>query len=410
MNIIAEKFIRYAKIDTQSNPHSDTFPSTEKQKKLLSLLLEELQSLGIDAQMDTYGYVLATIPSNVEKKVPAICFLAHVDTSPDCSGENVNPIVHKNYDGKEIILPHHNIVITPTEYPYLLKLIGDDIITADGNTLLGADDKAGVAILMQLAEFLSANTSFPHGDIQILFTPDEEIGKGVDKLDMKMLKSDFAYTLDGGEQGSIENENFCADSITFVFEGVMAHPGYAKNKLVNALKLCAEFITRIPAEIGSSETTCEKQGFVHPVYQEGSAEKCTLSFIIRAFDEKELHDKENQLIALAKNIIDKYYGTAFEVDIQEQYRNMKIVLDNYPHIVSYAIEAIKNIGLHPKIEYIRGGTDGSRLSFMGLPCANLFTGMMGIHSKKEFVSIQDMQKSLETVKEIIRLSTTQSLC
>jgi len=396
---VAEKFLRYVQIDTQSNPNSKTFPSTEKQKKLSSLLVEELKAIGIaNAHLDYNGYVYAEIPSNTEKKVSTICFCAHVDTSPDCSGENVKPIVHHNYNGGEIILPDDvSQVISPNEHHYLKEKIGDDIITASGTTLLGADDKAGVAVIMDMANYLITHPEIKHGAIKILFTPDEEIGRGVDKVDLKKLGADFGYTLDGGELGSFEDETFSADGASFTFYGVSAHPGYAKDKLVNAVKVAAAFIGSLPKDELSPETTEDRYGFVHPVEIEGIAEKATVKFIIRDFLTAKLTAYETYLADKADDVIKKFPGAKYEMKITEQYRNMKEMLNIYPHVSAYAIEAIQRSGITVKQTSARGGTDGSRLSFMGLPCPNIFTGEMAFHGKHEYVSIQDMQKSVETI-------------
>jgi tripeptide aminopeptidase len=396
---IANRFMRYVQIDTQSNPKSGVHPSTEKQKNLSKILVEELKEIGVaDAQMDEYGYVYATIPSNSEKDVPVICFCSHVDTAPDCSGTNVKPILHKNYKGEDIVLPDDSSqVLSPVVFPYLNTQIGGDIITASGNTLLGADDKSGVAAIMQAADFLMKNPSVKHGKIRILFTPDEEIGEGTAKLDMEKLNADFGYTLDGGEAGSLEDETFSADGAKIIINGVISHPGYAKNKLVNALKVVAEILHALPTTEWSPETTEKKQGFVHPVRFEGIAERATLEFILRDFDDEKLKEYGARLKQIAEEVVNHYKGASIEFSIQEQYRNMKKILDKNPEVVHYAAEAIKRAGLDVKTESIRGGTDGSRLSYLGLPCPNLFTGMQGIHSKLEWIGVNDMAKAAETI-------------
>ncbi len=397
---VAERFMRYVQIDTQSDPQSNTNPSTEKQKNLSTLLADELKKIGVkDAEMDEFGYVYATIPSNSRKKnIPVICFCSHVDTAPDCSGTNVKPILHTDYDEEDIILPDDpSQVLSAVAHPYLRHHIGEDIITASGNTLLGADDKSGVAVIMQAAEYLMKNPSVKHGDIKILFTPDEEIGKGTAKLDMKKLGADFGYTLDGGEAGSLEDETFSADGATIVVNGVIAHPGYAKNKLVNALKVAAEILHALPTSEWAPEATEKKEGFVHPVRLEGIAEKATIEFIIRDFDLEDLQDHGRRLKRIAEKVVDHYLGASMEFTITEQYRNMKQVLDENPQVASYAAEAITRAGLDVKTESIRGGTDGSRLSYMGLPCPNIFTGMQGIHSKLEWIGVKDMAKAAETI-------------
>ena len=405
MNNIAERFIRYAKIDTQSDPQSTSFPSSEKQKNLSALLVKELLAMGIvDAHLDQYGYVYATIPSNQQKKIPVVCFCSHVDTAPDCSGENVKPILHLNYQGEDIVLPDDPTqIISIKEHPYLSEKRGDDIITASGLTLLGADDKAGVAIIMELASVLTNNNDVPHGDIRILFTPDEEVGRGVDFVGIKKLAADVAYTLDGGELGSLETENFSADGVTVTINGVIAHPGYAKEKMVNALKIAGKFISMLPADTLSPESTDDLQGFIHTDGITGNAESATVDFIIRDFSDIELKKHEALLESLLKNIISDYPKATYSFLVKEQYRNMKSMLDNHPKVAEYAAKAILDCGLPLHTKPIRGGTDGARLSFMGLPCPNLFTGEMALHSKHEYVSVQDMQKSLEVLLKLVAL-------
>ena len=399
-NAITERFMRYVQIDTQSDPQSNTHPSTEKQKNLSRLLTDELIAIGIkDAEMDEYGYVYATIPSNSEKEnIPVICFCSHVDTAPDCSGTNVKPILHKNYDGEEIILPDDKSqVLSPVTHPYLHNHINEDIITASGKTLLGADDKSGVAAIMQAADFIIKNPSIKHGTIKILFTPDEEIGKGTAKLDMEKLGADFGYTLDGGEAGSLEDETFSADGATIIINGVIAHPGYAKNKMVNAIKVAGEILHALPATEWAPEATEKKEGFVHPVRVDGIAEKATIEFIVRDFDNDVLKKHEERLKSIAEEVVSHYLEASMEFIITEQYRNMKQVLDENPQVAAYAAEAINRAGLDVTTESIRGGTDGSRLSFMGLPCPNIFTGMQCIHSKVEWIGVKDMAKAAETI-------------
>lgn len=397
---IAQRFMRYARIDTQSDPQSNTHPSTEKQKDLSRLLADELTAMGIsDTAMDEFGYVYATIPSNSEKeKIPVICFCSHVDTAPDCSGTNVKPILHKNYNGEEIILPDDTTqVLSAVSHPYLYNQINEDIITASGKTLLGADDKSGVAAIMQAAAFIMKNPSVKHGTIKILFTPDEEIGNGTAKLNMKKLGADFGYTLDGGEAGSLEDETFSADGAKIIINGVIAHPGYAKNKLVNAIKIAGEILHALPTTEWAPEATEKKEGFVHPVRIEGIAEKATIEFIVRDFENDVLKKHEERLKSIAEEIISHYLGASMEFIVTEQYRNMKQVLDESPQVVAYAAEAITRAGLNVTTESIRGGTDGSRLSFMGLPCPNIFTGMQCIHSKLEWIGVKDMAKAAETI-------------
>ena len=401
----AERFLRYVQIDTQSDPQSTTFPSTEKQKALSKLLVEELKQIGLpDAHMDDWGYVYATIPSNTQKKVPVICFCAHVDTAPDCSGIDVKPLVHKNYQGQDIVLPDDTMqVLKMSDYPYLKTRIGNDIITASGKTLLGSDDKAGVAEIMDLANFLMTNKNVKHGEIKILFTPDEEVGRGTEKVDLKKLGADFAYTLDGGDAGSLEDETFSADAVQVIIHGVIAHPGYAKGKMINAMKIAGEILAALPKDRLSPESTEGKRGFIHPVRLEGVAEKCTIDFIIRDFETKGLQKKEDYLRTQIEELMRLYPKASFEYKVTEQYRNMKEVLLLHPQVVDHAKEAIKRAGLKVKMESIRGGTDGSRLSFMGLPCPNLFAGEQAIHSKLEFISVQDMNKAVETMVHLVQI-------
>jgi tripeptide aminopeptidase len=401
----AERFLRYVQIDTQSDPLSKTNPSTEKQKELSKILATELKEMGvIDAHMDEWGYVYATIPSTTDKKVPVICFCAHVDTAPDCSGKDVKPVVHTNYQGQDIVLPDDTAqVLRTTDYPYLLTQIGNDVITASGKTLLGSDDKAGVAEIMDLANFLMTNKEIKHGEIKILFTPDEEVGRGTEKVDLKKLGANFAYTLDGGNAGSLEDETFSADAVEVIIHGVIAHPGYAKGKMINAMKIAGEILAALPKERLSPESTEGKRGFIHPVRVEGIAEKCTIDFIIRDFETKGLQKKEDYLRTQIEELMRLYPKASFEYKVTEQYRNMKEILLLHPQVADHAKEAIQRAGLKIKMESIRGGTDGSRLSFMGLPCPNLFAGEQAIHSKLEYISVQDMNKAVETMVHLIRI-------
>ncbi len=407
---VADRFMRYVQIDTQSDPASGTQPSTEKQKDLSRILVKELQEIGIkDAELDEYGYVYATIPATSKKNVPVLCYCSHVDTAPDCSGKDVKPILHTKYDGKDIVLPDDpTVVVSAKDHPYLQKRIGDDIITASGTTLLGADDKAGVAIIMDLANYLIQHPEIQHGDIRILFTPDEEVGRGVNKVDMKRLGAQFGYTLDGGERGVLEGENFSADAVIVTFNGISAHPGYAKGKMVNAIKAAAAFLDKLPRNEWNPETTEGKQGFVHPVHMEGGLEKATVQFIIRDFDTPMLATHEQMLRELVDQTVKEFPGLTTEFVVKEQYRNMKEVLDGVPHVMDYAAEAYKRAGMNAERVSIRGGTDGSRLSFMGMPCPNLFTGEMGIHSKQEYVSVQDMEKAVETLVHLAQVWTENS--
>lgn len=397
---MAERFMRYVQIDTQSDPVSTSHPSTEKQKDLSKLLYKELRGMGVtEADTDSYGYVYATIPGNSDKKnIPAICFCAHVDTAPDCSGTYVKPIHHRYYDGADIVLPDDTMqVLSMTASPYLKKHINHGIITASGLTLLGADDKSGVAAIMEAALFFMQNPAIKHGDIKILFTPDEEVGQGTAKVDMQKLGAQFGYTLDGGEAGCLEDETFSADAATITINGVIVHPGYAKDKLVNALKIAGAVLDALPKNEWSPETTSGKDGFVHPVAVNGISEKATIQFIVRDFTLAGLQQHHERLKKNAEDVVAAFPGATMEYVATEQYRNMKAVMDEHPQIVSFAEEAIQRAGLTVKKESIRGGTDGSRFSYIGMPCANIFTGMQNIHSKLEWIGTKDMAKAAETI-------------
>ncbi len=395
----SERFLKYVQIDTQSDPNSASQPSTEKQKDLGKVLVAELLEMGIsDAALDEHGYVYATLPSNSTKKIPTICFCSHMDTSPDCSGKNVKPIVHKNYQGADIVLPKDNTQVLKTnEHPDLLNKFGHDIITADGTTLLGADNKAGVAEIMDAVHHLIKNPDIKHGNIRILFTPDEEIGRGVEKVDMKKLAADFGYTVDGESLGHLEDETFSADGVTLTVNGLSTHPGFAKNKMENAIKIASNIICALPRDKESPETTELKEGFIHPTSINGLLEKVVIKFIIRSFTNEGLIELENKLKRTAEKVLSHYPKSTLNFEVQEQYRNMKLVLDKHPHVTEYAMEAMRRSGLTPTQTSIRGGTDGSRLSFMGLPCPNIFAGEHAFHSKLEWVSVQDMNKAVETL-------------
>jgi tripeptide aminopeptidase len=396
---VTERFLRYVVIDTQSDASSSTCPSTEKQKDLGRLLASELKAIGLaDAHLDEHGYVYATIPANTGKSVPVICFCSHMDTSPDCTGTNVKPQIVKNYRGGDIALPADPVqVIRVAEHPELKNQIGNDIITTDGTTLLGADNKAGVAEIMDAAHFFINNPQVKHGTIKILFTPDEEIGRGVDKVDLKKLGADFAYTIDGETAGHIEDETFSADGATITIEGVSTHPGFAKGKMEHAIKIAAAIIDRLPKDTCSPETTEDKQGFLHPIGISGALEQATIGFIVRDFTNEGLTEKEQLLENIVRDVMKDYPRSTYKMQIKEQYRNMKQVIDRHPEIVEYAIEAIRRAGLEPHRSSIRGGTDGSRLSFMGLPCPNIFAGEHAFHSRLEWVSRQDMEKAVQTI-------------
>jgi tripeptide aminopeptidase len=396
---VTERFLRYVVIDTQSDPASSTCPSTEKQKDLGRLLATELREIGLsDAHLDDNGYVYATIPANTDKKVPVICFCSHMDTSPDCTGANVRPQVVRNYQGGDIVLPADpSQVIRFNEHPALANQIGHDIITTDGTTLLGADNKAGVAEIMDAVHFLVKNPQVKHGTIKILFTPDEEIGRGVDKADLKKLGAEFAYTIDGESAGQIEDETFSADAAIVTIEGVSTHPGFAKGKMEHAIKIAAAIVERLPKNTCSPETTEGREGFLHPIGLSGTLEAATLGLIVRDFTEDGLRKKEHLLEGIVKEVMADYPRSTARIEIKQQYRNMKQVIDRHPEIVDYAIEAIRRAGLTPVKTSIRGGTDGSRLSFMGLPCPNIFAGEHAFHSRLEWVSRQDMEKAVQTI-------------
>lgn len=396
---VTKRFLRYTAIDTQSDPDSTSYPSTEKQKTLGSLLVSELQEMGLkDAHLDQYGYVYASIPGNTDKKVPVICFCSHMDTSPDCSGENVKAIIHKNYQGQDIVLPDdQNQIIRMKDHPDLKDQIGNDLITASGTTLLGADNKAGIAEIMDAANFLVAHPEYKHGEIKILFTPDEEIGRGVDKVNLKKLGADFAYTIDGETVGSIENETFSADGVKIIIRGVSAHPGFAKNRMESAIKIASEIVSALPKENLSPESSSGKEGFIHPVSINSSVEQASMEFIIRDFNTELLKSHELILEKIVQEVLQDYPGSGYEFIVEEQYRNMKSILDQYPLIIQAGIEAIERSGLAARLQSIRGGTDGSRLSFMGLPCPNIFAGEHAFHGKQEWVSVQDMQKAVQTI-------------
>lgn len=400
-----ERFLRYVQIDTQSDPNSPTVPSTEKQKDLGRVLVEELLAMGIqDAHLDEYGYVYATLPGNVAHKVPTICFCSHMDTAPDCSGTGVKPLVHRNYQGQDLVLPDDpTVVIRMAEHEDLAHQIGNDIVTASGTTLLGADNKAGVAAIMDAVHILLQNPQLQHGAIRILFTPDEEIGRGVDKVDMKKLGAKYGYTIDGETAGSLEDETFSADGAVVTIHGVASHPGFAKGKMESALKIAAKIAAKLPDKI-SPEHTEGRQGFIHPVHLEGNLEKATLKLILRDFTEAGLKRHGATLRRLVDGVLKIYPNSRAEVNISAQYRNMGVVLRRHPKVVANAMEALRRAGFaEPLKRSIRGGTDGSRLSFMGLPCPNLFAGEHAFHSKQEWVSVQDMEKAAETIVHLAQI-------
>jgi tripeptide aminopeptidase len=405
LSSVTDRFLRYVVIDTQSDGNSRTQPSTEKQKDLGRLLVEELLEIGVtDAHLDEHGYVYGTIPpTSTKNSIPVLCFCAHMDTAPDFTGTNVRPQIVKNYQGGDIPLPGDpNRVIRVADYPVLRDQIGNDIITSDGTTLLGADDKAGIAEIMAAAEHLINNPDIRHGAIRILFTSDEEIGRGVDKVDLAKLGADIGYTMDGGTAGTIEDETFSADAVQIAISGVAIHPGLAFGKMENAIKIAGAIIDRLPKDM-APEATRGRQGFIHPVGVSGVMEKAALSFIIRDFTEAGLKSKETLLAEITREVLRDFPGSTYSFSVTEQYRNMKAVLDTQPQIVEYAMEAIRRAGMTPERGSVRGGTDGSRLSFMGLPCANIFAGGHAFHSPLEFVSSQDMERATLTIVELAKL-------
>ena len=399
-----ERFLRYVAIDTQSDPTSPSQPSTEKQKDLGRLLVEELLAIGLgDAHLDEHGNVYATVPGNSDKKVPVVCFCAHMDTAPDFSGKGVRPRIVENYQGGDIHLSGDPAqIIRVANNPELANQIGNDIITTDGTTLLGADDKAGVAEIVAAAQILVENPDIRHGTIRLLFTTDEEIGRGVDKVDLAKLGADIGYTMDGSTAGSIETETFSADGVEITISGVAIHAGYAKGRMENAIKIAAAIVDRLPGD-EAPETTEGRQGFLHPLAISGAMEKATITLLVRDFEEAGLKVKEEKLEALVRDVLKAYPGSSYAFRVKEQYRNMKVVLDRNPEIVDNAVEAVRRAGMEPRLGSIRGGTDGSRLSHMGLPCPNIFAGGHAFHSPLEWVSRQDMDKAVATIVELAKI-------
>jgi len=401
---VIDRFLKYVKIDTKSDEESTTFPSDPKQLELSKILVEELKEIGLtDAAMDKHGYVMATLPSNTDKDVPVIGFIAHVDTSPAVSGTNVNPIIHKNYQGGDIPLPNGGFVIKADENPEMKDMIGFDIITTDGTTLLGADDKAGIAEIMDAMNYLVTHPEIKHGTIKVCFTPDEEVGRGTEKFDVEKFGAKYAYTLDGGTIGEIETETFSADAAIVKFIGINVHPGYAKGKMVNSMKIASKFIDSLPKDTLSPETTEGREGFVHCVNMQGNEEVTVCKFIVRDFIDAKLVEYENFLKDLAEKAVAEFPGAKYEFEVIEQYRNMYNVLVNHPDIEANALEALKRLDIKPIQHPIRGGTDGARLSFMGLPTPNVFAGGHNFHAVTEYVAIQDMQKATQVVVEIAKV-------
>ena len=399
-----DRFLNYVKYDTQSDEESTSFPSTEKQKKLSADLAKELKRMGLkDAVMDKWGYVMATLPANTGKKVPPIAFIAHVDTSPAVTGKNVKPIIHKKYKGGDIKLPKGGWVIKVSENPDLKNMKGFDIITTDGTTLLGADNKAGVAEIMDAVNYFLSHPEIKHGPIKICFTPDEEVGRGTEKIDLKKLGAKYAYTVDGSSRGEVESETFSADMVVLKFIGKNIHPGYAKNQMINSAKIAAAFIESLPKNTLSPETTEKRQGYVHVTTINGLEEVTTLKIIIRDFETPKLKKYEQLLEKLAKKSVAKFPGSKYEFKVVNQYRNMREVLVKHPQVAKYAVQAMRNLGIKPIMHPIRGGTDGSRLSFMGLPTPNIFAGEHSFHSQLEWIAVQDMEMAVKVIVEIAQI-------
>jgi tripeptide aminopeptidase len=400
-----ERFLKYVKYDTQSDEESTTFPSDPKQLELSKELVKELKEIGLeDAHLNEDGYVMATLPSNTEKEVAPIGFIAHVDTSPAVTGKNVNPVIHKNYQGGDIVLPKDNSkVIEARNNPELEPMKGFDIITTDGTTLLGADDKAGIAEIMDAVNYLVAHPEVKHGDIKICFTPDEEVGRGAEKFDVEKFGAKYAYTIDGGTRGEVETETFSADAVVIKFHGINVHPGYAKGKMVNSQKVAANFIESLPKEALSPETTEGRDGYVHIVSINGNEELTTCKFIIRDFIDDKLKEYEQLLKELVDKAVEKFAGARADFEVIEQYRNMKNILDQHPQVEEYALEALSRLNITPIQSAIRGGTDGSRLSFMGLPTPNLFAGGHNFHSITEYVAVQDMEIATKMIVTICQV-------
>ena len=409
---VLDRFLRYVSYDTQSREGAEAYPSTPGQLVLLEDLVSELRGMGLqDAAIDQHGYVTATVPATTGKSgVPVIGFIAHVDTSPEMSGAGVKPIVHHGYDGSDIVLPDDpEAVLRVAESPYLAECIGHDIVTASGSTLLGADNKSGVAEIMTAAEYLLAHPDIPHGAIRIAFTPDEEVGRGTMYFDVPAFGAVCAYTMDGGARGELEFESFSADAISITFRGFNTHPGFAKGRMVNAIKVAADFVHHLPADRLSPETTDGYEGFFHPYIQQSGVDRTSVRLIVRDFETAGLKDKESVVEQLARETVARHPGSRVEITIEEQYRNMKTVLDRHPEVVEYACEAVRRAGVDVRSTPIRGGTDGSRLSFMGLPTPNLFAGEHNFHSRLEWVSRQDMEKAVDVIVELCRIWEQRAL-
>ncbi|MFQ6092828.1 MAG: peptidase T [bacterium] len=407
---VVDRFVKYVKYDSQSAEDSETYPSTEKQKILAQVLVEDLKAIGLkEAAMDEHGYVTATLEANTERKIPTIGLICHMDTSPDVSGEDVKPQIHKNYQGGDIVLPgDSNQVIRQADNPDLKDQIGNDIITSDGTTLLGADNKAGIAEIFEALHYLVQHPEIEHGRIRVAVTPDEEVGNGTKYFDVKAFGADYAYTVDGETAGEIENETFCADAVTMKIHGHNVHPGYAKGKLVNSIKIASEIIGKLPKDGLSPETTEKREGYVHPHHIQGATETTTIKVLIRDFEEEGLKEKEAMLKDLAEAVIKQYPKAKLDFEVEESYRNMKYKLDKEPRTVENAMKAIRQAGMEPKINIIRGGTDGARLCYMGLLTPNIFTGGHNFHSKLEWISAQDMKKAVEVIVNLIQVWAEQN--
>ena len=402
---ILERFLSYVKIDTQSSDTSETFPSTAKQKDLAARLKPEMEALGLkDVQVNPWGYVLAAWPTNQKHKVPAIALIAHLDTSPDVSGAGVEPQLHKNYQGQDLVLSAgDSMVLKVAENPLLKEQIGKTIITASGKTLLGADDKAGIAEIMDALTYLAEHPEIPRPNIKIVFTPDEETGRGVEHISVFEIGAEIGYTVDGEHLGEIEDETFCADSLEIHVFGINVHPGMAKDKMVNAVKIAARIIEKLPKNALSPETTEKREGYVHPNQINGNVETATVKFIIRDFTKKGLKKSEKMIEKLTAKVTAQFPGAKSEVKVSESYRNMKVVLDKYPDVLAKAEQAVAMAGLKVLRSSIRGGTDGAKLCFMGLPTPNLFTGGHNFHSKQEWIALEDMRKASEVLVNLMKI-------
>lgn len=402
-----DRFLRYVKVDTQSSEESTSFPSTKKQFNLANMLKGELEELGMEnVRVTEWGYVLATLKTNQSQEVPTIALIAHLDTSPDVSGENVNPQIHENYNGEDVVLSEkEGVVLKVTDNLHLKEKVGKTLITTDGTTLLGADNKAGIAEIMSALDYLIQNPEAPRPNIRVVITPDEEVGRGTEHISVDDIKADYGYTVDGEKLGEIEDETFCADSVEVIVKGINVHPGYAKGKLLNSVKILSEIIDSLPKDGMSPETTEKREGYVHPYHITGGVEESTVKVLIRDFEEEGLKDKEAQIKNIVEGIEKKYPKAEIEFKVLESYRNMKSVIDQHPVVIEKAIKAIEMSGVTPIKNIIRGGTDGARLCYMGLPTPNLFTGGCNFHSKYEYVTLEDMKKASEVIVNMMNLWT-----